>query len=114
MRKPTDLVDLLFYFQTLQVVKLWLMALESAVNIVFAPELRLILILPERRAKYQTKGRKEPTLDKEEKQSNDRLGSRFRHTLIKRVDMVTKISIKQRGVQMGFCLQNSFYKNNFP
>ena len=58
LRKPADLVDLLFYFQTLQVVKLGLMALESAVNIVFAPELRLILILQGAGAKYQTKDEK--------------------------------------------------------
>lgn len=34
------------------------MALESAVNIVFAPELRLIFILQGARAKYQTKMRR--------------------------------------------------------
>lgn len=44
--EPTNLVDLLFYFQTLQVVELWLVALESAVNIVLATELRRILVLP--------------------------------------------------------------------
>lgn len=32
--QPSDLVDLFFNLQTLQVVKVWLMALESAVDIV--------------------------------------------------------------------------------
>jgi len=33
---PFDLVDLLFDFQTLQVIKLWLMRLELGVELVFA------------------------------------------------------------------------------
>lgn len=34
LRQPSDLVDLFFNLQTLQVVKVWFMALESAVDIV--------------------------------------------------------------------------------
>ena len=35
--KPPDLVDLLLNFQGLEVIKLWLMTLEGAVNIVLPP-----------------------------------------------------------------------------
>lgn len=35
LRQPSDLIDLLLDLQTLKVVKLGLMALESAVDIVF-------------------------------------------------------------------------------
>lgn len=61
LRKPANLVDLLFYFQTLQVVELGLVALESAVNIVLAPELRWILILP---GVETSEMKKKTTLDK--------------------------------------------------
>lgn len=36
LREPLDLVDLLLYLQALEIVKLWLMALESAVDVVLA------------------------------------------------------------------------------
>lgn len=34
--KPSNLIYLLLYFQTLEVIKLWFMALEGAVYIVFS------------------------------------------------------------------------------
>ena len=45
LRQPSDLVDLLLDLKAFQVVKLRLMALEGAVNIVFSSALRLILTL---------------------------------------------------------------------
>lgn len=36
LRQPSDLVDLLFYLQTLQVVKVRLVALEGAVDVVLS------------------------------------------------------------------------------
>lgn len=45
LRKPFDLVDLLLDLQALQVVKLWLVALECAVNIVLPSPLGLALAL---------------------------------------------------------------------
>lgn len=45
LRKPFDLVDLLLDLQALQVVKLWLVALECAVNIVLPSPLGLTLAL---------------------------------------------------------------------
>lgn len=47
LRKPFDLVDLLLNLQTLQVVKLRLVALECAVNIVLPSTLGLALTLQE-------------------------------------------------------------------
>ena len=41
--EPPDLVDLLFDLQTLQVVELWLVALEGGVDIVFAPPGKTVL-----------------------------------------------------------------------
>lgn len=46
LRKPFDLVDLLLDLQALQVVKLRLVALECAVNIVLPSALGLALTLP--------------------------------------------------------------------
>lgn len=43
LRQPADLVNLLLDLQTLQVVKLGLMALERAVNVVIAAALCLVL-----------------------------------------------------------------------
>lgn len=43
--QPLDLVDFLFYFQALQIVKLRLVALEGAVNIVLTLAVRLIFTL---------------------------------------------------------------------
>lgn len=43
--EPFDLVDFLLYLQALQVVKLWLVALEGAVHIVLTLAVRCILTL---------------------------------------------------------------------
>lgn len=43
--QPTDFVDLLLNFQAFQVVKLGLVALKGAVNIVLPPTVRLVLTL---------------------------------------------------------------------
>ena len=45
LRKPSDLVDLLLDLKALQVVKLWLVALEGAVHVVLPPSLGLALAL---------------------------------------------------------------------
>lgn len=45
--EPSYFIDLLFYLQTLQVIELWLVALESAVNIVFSPAVGLVFALQE-------------------------------------------------------------------
>lgn len=36
LREPLDLVDFLLYLQTLEIVELWLVALESAVDVILA------------------------------------------------------------------------------
>lgn len=51
LREPFDLVDLLLNLQTLQVVKLRLVALEGAVNIVLPSTLGLALALDEEEGK---------------------------------------------------------------
>ena len=43
--QPSDLVDLLLDLQALQVVELWLVALEGAVHVVLPPPLGLALAL---------------------------------------------------------------------
>lgn len=48
LRQPSDLVDLLLNLKALQVVKLRLMALEGAVDVVLAPTLWLTLTLTDR------------------------------------------------------------------
>lgn len=45
LRKPSYLVDLLLNLQTLQVVKLWLVALEGAVDIILSSPVGLALTL---------------------------------------------------------------------
>lgn len=45
LRQPSNLVDLLLNLKTFQVVKLRLVALEGAVNIVLSSALKLILTL---------------------------------------------------------------------
>lgn len=45
LREPSDLIDLLLDLQTLQVIELRLVALESAVHIVFTPAMGLVLAL---------------------------------------------------------------------
>lgn len=54
LRKPSDFVDLLLDLQTLQVVKLWFVALECAVNIVLSSTLRLALTLQEKHRSKST------------------------------------------------------------
>lgn len=54
LRKPSDFVDLLLNLQTLQVVKLWFVALECAVNIVLSSTLRLALTLWEKHWRKST------------------------------------------------------------
>lgn len=49
--QPPYFVDLLLNLKTLQVVKLWLVALKCAVNVVLPSSLRLILTLDERQRK---------------------------------------------------------------
>ena len=36
LREPLDLVDFLLYLQTLEIVELWLVALESAIDVILA------------------------------------------------------------------------------
>lgn len=45
LREPFDLVDFFLYLQALQVVKLWLVALEGAVHIVFTLAVGCVLAL---------------------------------------------------------------------
>lgn len=47
LREPSYLVDLLLYLQTLQVIELWLVALEGAVDIVLSPAMGLVFALQE-------------------------------------------------------------------
>lgn len=47
LREPSDLVDLLLYLQTLQVIELRLVALEGAVDIVLSPAMGLVFALQE-------------------------------------------------------------------
>lgn len=47
LRKPLDLVDLLLYLQALEIVKLRLVALEGAVDIILALAVRCIFTLQE-------------------------------------------------------------------
>lgn len=54
LREPSDFVDLLLDLQTLQVVKLWFVALECAVNIVLSSTLRLALTLWEKHRSKST------------------------------------------------------------
>lgn len=51
LRQPSDLVDLLLNLKAFQVVKLWFMTLERAVNIVFSSALWQILTLRNRKGK---------------------------------------------------------------
>lgn len=43
--QPSDLIDLLLNLQALQVIELWLVALEGAVDIVLSPAVGLVLAL---------------------------------------------------------------------
>lgn len=45
LREPLDLVDLLLYLQTLEIVELRLVALESAVDVILALAVRRIFTL---------------------------------------------------------------------
>lgn len=45
LRKPSNLVDLFLNLKAFQVIKLWLVALEGAVNVVLASTLWLTLTL---------------------------------------------------------------------
>ena len=48
LRKPLDLVDFFLYLQTLEIVKLRLMALEGAVDVILALAVRCIFTLQEK------------------------------------------------------------------
>lgn len=45
LRQPSYLIDLLLNLQALQVIELWLVALEGAVDIVLSPAVGLVLAL---------------------------------------------------------------------
>lgn len=56
LREPLDLVDLLLYLQALEIVELWLVALESAVDVILALAVGSIFTLqgdPRDRAELQ-------------------------------------------------------------
>lgn len=55
LRQPSNLVDLLLNLKTFQVVKLRLVALEGAVNIVLSAALKLILTLNTKQIKQKFK-----------------------------------------------------------
>lgn len=55
LRQPSNLVDLLLNLKTFQVVKLRLVALEGAVNIVLSSALKLILTLNTKQIKQKFK-----------------------------------------------------------
>lgn len=48
LRKPLDLVDFFLYLQTLEIVKLRLVALEGAVDVILALAVRCIFTLQEK------------------------------------------------------------------
>lgn len=52
--KPADLIDLLLNFQTLQIVKLGLVTLERAVDVILRTTLRDVLTLPKDKENRQT------------------------------------------------------------
>lgn len=57
--EPFDLVDLLLYLQALEIVELWLVALESAVDVILALAVRGIFTLqgnPDRGPELQDSG----------------------------------------------------------
>lgn len=57
--QPLDLVDFLLYLQALEIVELWLMALESAVDVILALAVRCIFTLqgnPDRALSSRTAG----------------------------------------------------------
>lgn len=54
LRQPADLVDLFLNFQAFQVVKLRLMALKGAVNVVLSPSVWLVLTLKKTKDKDYT------------------------------------------------------------
>lgn len=53
LRQPADLIDLLLDLQAFQVIKLGLVALKGAVNIVFASPMRLVLTLQQNKCEKE-------------------------------------------------------------
>lgn len=62
LRQPSNLVDLLLNLEAFQVVKLRLVALEGAVNVVLSTALRLILALNNDKTAHDSLSRSKPTI----------------------------------------------------